>query len=68
EALMLGLRTAEGMALDAIRERTGVDPSSGRERALSRRRERGDVALEGGFLRVPPDRWLHLDAIVADLF
>ena len=68
EALMLGLRTAEGMALDAIRERTGVDPASGRERALSRRRERGDVALEGGFLRVPPDRWLHLDAIVADLF
>lgn len=68
EALMLGLRTAEGVDLSAIEARTGVDPRIGRERALSRRVDRGDVLLDGAALRVPAERWLHLDAIVADLF
>jgi len=68
EALMLGLRTARGVDLADLRERTGLDPRDGRERAIARRLERGDVTLDGATLRVPRDRWLMLDSIVTDLF
>ena len=69
EALMLGLRTAPGVDLERLAARIGIDPRRGRERALARRAERGDIVLtDAGVLRVPPSRWLHLDAIVRDLF
>lgn len=68
EALMLGLRTREGVDLNALETRTGQDARMGRERALARRLERGDVELEDQVLRVPLTRWLMLDGIVADLF
>ncbi|HEX6242680.1 MAG TPA: radical SAM family heme chaperone HemW [Polyangiales bacterium] len=68
EALMLGLRVADGVDLAALEARLGVDPRRGRERALERRLARGDVLLEGIRLRVPHQRWLLLDGIVADLF
>ena len=68
EALMLGLRTAEGMDAAAVRERTGLDPRAGRERALERRVAAGDLVVDGERWTVPHARWLHLDAIVADLF
>jgi oxygen-independent coproporphyrinogen-3 oxidase len=68
EALMLGLRTAEGVCLATLATRVGVDPLSGRERAVRRRMDQGDLVLEGARLRVPHSRWLFLDGIVADLF
>jgi putative oxygen-independent coproporphyrinogen III oxidase len=68
EALMLGLRTAEGVDLASLRERTGVDPLAGRARSIERRLARGDLVREGEWLRVPHRRWLMLDGIVADLF
>lgn len=68
EALMLGLRTADGMDLEEVRGRTGLDPLAGRERSLERRLAAGDVTIVDGHLRVPHARWLHLDAIVSDLF
>jgi putative oxygen-independent coproporphyrinogen III oxidase len=68
EALMLGLRTREGVDLRALGERVQSDPRAGRERALERRLARGDITLEGDILRVPQARWLMLDGIVADLF
>lgn len=68
EALMLGLRTAEGVDLTRLRERTGLDPRLGRERAIARRIERGDLVVEADRMRVPQRRWLLLDGIVADLF
>ena len=68
EALMLGLRTAEGVDLAAVQERTGLDLREGRERALERRHASGDVTLDGRMLRVPQERWLGLDSVVADLF
>lgn len=68
EALMLGLRTADGLDLDAVATRTGLDPLAGRAEALERRIAAGDVALEGRVLRVPAERWLVLDSIIADLF
>lgn len=68
EALMLGLRTSEGVDLARLGARTGRDPRTGRERALARSLERGNLELNGDVLRVPRARWLHLDSIVADLF
>ncbi|MEM9861413.1 MAG: radical SAM family heme chaperone HemW [Myxococcota bacterium] len=68
EALMLGLRTREGVNLEALGKRTGVDPLRGRERAVEGRIDRGDLCLEGERLFVPQPRWLFLDGIVADLF
>jgi coproporphyrinogen III oxidase-like Fe-S oxidoreductase len=68
EALMLGLRTREGVDLGAVGARLGVDPWAPRKAALARRIQSGDVVREGGLLRVPEQRWLFLDGIVADLF
>ena len=68
EALMLGLRTSEGVDLDDVRARTGLDLLAERRDAIVRRLERGELALEGPRLTVPRERWLSLDAIVLDLF
>ena len=68
EALMLGLRTTEGVDLTALEARVGQDPRVGRKRALAQGLERGDLRLEGAVLSVPRERWLRLDGIVADLF
>jgi putative oxygen-independent coproporphyrinogen III oxidase len=68
EALMLGLRTREGMHLDHVRSELKIDPLIERQKALQKRLATGDVVLEDGFLRVPSERWLTLDSIVRDLF
>jgi len=68
EALMLGLRTREGVDLARLFERTGVDPQRGREREIKRRIASGDLRIEDGRMTVPVERWLMLDGIVADLF
>jgi len=68
EALMLGLRTSEGVDLRSAAERSGVDPREGRAAAIERRVSQGDLVDEGDRLCVPEARWLHLDSIVADLF
>ena len=68
EALLLGLRTAQGVDLAFTAERAGVDPLKGRERALERQLKRGNVELTEQYLRVPRSRWLHLDSITTDLF
>jgi oxygen-independent coproporphyrinogen-3 oxidase len=68
EALMLGLRTEEGVDLGALAVRVGVDARIGREGALRRRIARGDVRMEGERIWVPRERWIVLDGIIADLF
>lgn len=71
EALMLGLRTAEGVDCDAVAARCGLDPRVERAAAIARQRDLGNLRVEsadGQLLRVPPERWLHLDSIVTDLF
>lgn len=68
EALMLGLRTREGLSTRAVEESTGLTLRDGRESALARRLERGELEMHGGSLRVPARHWLALDAIVTDLF
>jgi oxygen-independent coproporphyrinogen-3 oxidase len=68
EALMLGLRTIDGMNLVATETRAGRDPKAGREREIQRAIEQGNVVEVGDWLRVPVERWLKLDGIVRDLF
>jgi coproporphyrinogen III oxidase-like Fe-S oxidoreductase len=68
EALMLGLRTVDGMNLVATERRAGRSPREGREHEIERAIERGNLVEDGGWLRVPVDRWLKLDGIVRDLF
>ncbi len=68
EGLMLGLRTAEGVNVEALSERAGVDWRRGRERELDEALQSGNVVLEGKTLRVPRAKWLVLDGIVAALF
>jgi putative oxygen-independent coproporphyrinogen III oxidase len=68
EALLLGLRTTEGLDLAATRARTGVDLARGRSSALQRAQAQGNLVSDGERLRVPRERWLHLDSIVTDLF
>nr|MDQ3031378.1 coproporphyrinogen III oxidase family protein [Myxococcota bacterium] len=68
EALMLGLRTRDGVDLDAVRARTGLDASASRQPAIERRLARGELERDGARLRVPRTSWLALDAIVTDLF
>ena len=68
EGLMLGLRTADGVDLEALASRAGVDPMRGRERAVRREVDRGNLVLEGGRARIPRGRWLLADAITARVF
>ncbi len=68
EALMLGLRTVDGMNLFATERRAGQNPREGREDEIARAIERGNLVQDGEWLRVPVDRWLKLDGIVRDLF
>lgn len=68
EALMLGLRTGEGMNLRAVETRASKNPRLGREAALERQIKRGNLVDDGETWRVPHDKWLALDSIVADLF
>ncbi|MFT5353579.1 MAG: putative oxygen-independent coproporphyrinogen III oxidase [Polyangiales bacterium] len=68
EALMLGLRMAEGVDLAALEARVGVDPLEGRRREFEARLESGDLVQNGSRVRVPSDRWILLDGIVSDLF
>lgn len=68
EALMLGLRTREGVHVGGAEARSGRRLDSGREAALERRLGSGDVVFDAGTLRVPRERWLQLDSIVSDLF
>jgi oxygen-independent coproporphyrinogen-3 oxidase len=68
EALMLGLRTCQGMQLSSTAKRAGRDPEAGRQREIARAVEHGDLVREDDCLRVPQSRWLKLDGIVRDLF
>ncbi len=68
EALMLGLRTIDGVDLVATEARAGCDPKAGREQEIERAMQRGNLVQAGDWLRVPANRWLKLDGIVRDLF
>ena len=68
EHLMLGLRTSDGLDLDATQRATGIDPLRGRHAAIERAIAQGNLVRDANRLRVPHERWLHLDGIIANLF
>ena len=68
EGLMLGLRTSKGANLRSIGERAAQGVLAGRERNADRRIACGDLVHDGDNWRVPVDRWLRLDGIIADVF
>ncbi len=68
EAMMLGLRTREGIEVARAEAQAGLPIAQGREKALARALQEGNLVREGDLLRVPRSRWLHLDGIVAALF
>ena len=69
ERIMLGLRLAEGLDLDAAAAELGVPAwTAERRRAADRLARRGRLVVEGGRVRVPHGEWLFADGVAADLF
>ncbi|MFT3967660.1 MAG: radical SAM family heme chaperone HemW [Sphingobium sp.] len=66
EALMMGLRLAEGVDLDALGRRLGVEAEVDR-RAAARLAAQGLVRMEGRRIAVTPEGMLVLDALLGEL-
>lgn len=68
EALMLGLRLAEGLDIAEALARTGASTwSRERERSVQRLTERGVLERRGSRLRIPKHAWLLADGVIAEL-
>jgi oxygen-independent coproporphyrinogen-3 oxidase len=66
EALLLGLRLAQGVDLDAQAGRLGVEGwTPARVKAVRRLVAKGQLVREGGRLRIPEQAWLFADGIIA---
>ena len=66
EALWLRLRLLEGVEIDTFLARVGRD-RAWLEARTARSRGRGNVQVEGGWMRVAPGRWMHHDDIAAEV-
>lgn len=67
EALLLGLRTLEGVDVHRASHLAGHPMTAGREAGLARAQAAGELLCKGARWRVPRERWLQLDRIVTDL-
>lgn len=68
ERIMLGLRLASGVDVEAAAREAGVEPwPPARRRAVERLTSRGLVVREGPRLRIPFEAWLFADGTIADL-
>lgn len=68
EALLLGLRLADGVDLDEAAAKTGGEAwTPARERAVRRLVERGRLVRDGARLVIPKAAWLFADGIIAEL-
>jgi oxygen-independent coproporphyrinogen-3 oxidase len=68
ERLMLGLRLAEGVDVEAAARATGaVAWPSARIRSVERLAARGRIVREGPRLRIPHEAWLLADGTIAEL-
>jgi putative oxygen-independent coproporphyrinogen III oxidase len=68
EAILLGLRLAEGLDVDEAAARTGASMwTPERERAVRRLVERGRLERHGSRLIIPKSAWLFSDGIIAEL-
>lgn len=69
ERIMLGLRTAEGVDLDAAGTALCVDPwTKERQATILWLTRRGRLRRDGGTLRIPPRAWLFANDTSARLF
>ena len=68
EAFLLGLRTTEGMHVESVAKRSGIDPVQSRIKSIELHQNRGNLVLQDGYLRIPHSRWYAFDGIVCDLF
>lgn len=68
ERIMLGLRTARGVDLEAMQRELSIDLLALRKGPIETRIARGELVIEGAFLKIPHAHWLKLDGIVVDLF
>ena len=69
EAIMTGLRTAQGICPGSLHKAHGLRPDVVDFQAWSQALERGDlVALENGRFRVPEAQWITGDRVAASLF
>ncbi|MFO0629593.1 MAG: hypothetical protein U0325_28715 [Polyangiales bacterium] len=68
EALILGLRSVEGVDVARVLARTGVDLRVTRERAFAREARAGNVLDDVVCWSIPRSRWLQADGITARLF
>jgi putative oxygen-independent coproporphyrinogen III oxidase len=69
ERIMLGLRMAEGLDVDAAASSLGTDGwTTGRERAAAWLAERGRIVRDRSIVRVPRAAWLWADDTAARLF
>lgn len=68
EALMLGLRLADGVDIAAAAARTGAAPwPPERQRAAQRLVERGRLVRDGEHLSIPKPAWLFADGVISEL-
>ncbi len=68
EALLLGLRTEDGVDLNEVRAYRGGEPySPERRESMERLVKEGKLQVEGSRLRIPKKHWLVSDGIIRDL-
>ena len=68
EALLLGLRTNDGLDLAAFHESTGHDPwTPERARAIDQLERKGLLEIEGALLKIPTQHWIVADNIIREL-
>lgn len=68
EAIMLGLRLAEGVDVARAAERTGAEMwTRERRRQATRLIAKGQLVEQGSHLRIPPEAWLFSDGIIGAL-
>ena len=68
ERIMLGLRLAEGLNLEAAASELGVTAlPQERRTALDKLMAKGRIELDRGRLRIPKPQWLFADGIISEL-
>lgn len=68
ERILLGLRLADGVDLDAEAAELGVPAwTPARQRNAEKLVARGRLERDGGRLRIPKHAWLHADGTIAEL-
>lgn len=67
DALFMGLRTAQGVNLAELLRRTGLETPPRWAGLLARYAAQGLATWQGGWLRVTPQGWWHLNKILGEL-